>query len=1370
LSGGILMEPLVKQKVEIPFIKGLNQGVTSELLEMGAMTKLENLIMDKAGKLRKRPGWTPLTKDAEQNGARVISSARSIHSYRDTLYLTGSYQVPPLTIEQTSTFMYRETVDKWFPLDTGADSKVSIKGLAGGFKPPDLTAYDMASSPAYSVFAYQTETGIFVRVIDRASGNEIPIRNSNMETNAGQAPSVVYMSHASGSGFFIFYRQTTAIKFVYIDETAPFQLATTPTNFISPLAAGVLFDTDVSSSDGVHQDQLLFSYTNPAATVITELFSYSGTPTFSSLWVRTFIAAAAVLSVCSKVLVSSDGVTKHFAVFSASTGNVLIYSWDLAGVAQAVGVSTGIPAALVTTITVSADYGFGVPSSKHRVWVQKHITTTFPRPIIDTCFFDLLYAVSSVRTFSVGIICGKSFSEERRSKIPIQAIGQEDWFVDNLATNSFPFTSYSKTVICFFDIDRIYPDTYLLSDFSGSPSWRFGRLCKVEVEGKKALFLGLKAIEASGTSIPPSAVAIKSFLVNFQNIIIERDKTKSVSGNGLFNGGIPSILEQVTPAETLPLSPPRFNLGSTVNVGTWTALGTYLFAAVAIFMDSHGNIHRGAPSFGKVFNPLTNNRTVLFTIFDGISKKNPYLAGDILKNGMPDRIGVEIYATVSAGSVYHFLGAGPFNSTLEIAGPPNGSEKILYTDGGVLPNDPLPASNIAFANANRIFAVPEENKKTVLFSKTKQPDLCYEFNANLFAQTDEDKDITGVAQIDSNTIIFKDSSIYAFSGDGPNSLGQGGFTPPFRISSDVGCTETASVLMFDDGVVFKSKKGFCLLDRSLQVQYIGDPVKDFNSFTVLKAVIHPKEQRLYFFHESSGDPAPVLVYDYLHKFWSNHTHRPVVDACLHNDLLHTVSSDGQVGVQQDTDTNQPSDDGEYIQSSLRTGWLRPSEITGFNRLWFAALLGKYFDEQSHELEIKTYYDYTDVDNTFVEEQYLSSNPRHKADNVSLVLSDALFDPDALLMRWKPKLQKANAYMFEISDYPWVYRKTITDRSSNPVADKWKAVASRGTSWIVAGETSGSRRVFLSLDNGITWADVTPTAAQSPLDTDSLEAACELGSTAAFAVAGENGAFLVTTNSGSTWTEYQVVGSETSQILSIVGDTNTVYVLNDDQQLYKNTTPGSFATWTLLKTFTNFMTKLVRSGSNMVAVGEGGVIEASSNNGSSWTVKNAFSAPVGQLNAVNFLDENLTSYWIAMGEDQLVFTSDANNPVTATWTQQTTTGLEDADNIYGIATDKEGTYAAGDVNGENGIFWSRDNITWVKKPIALRNGRVLYALDHRKSGGAFRLVAAGDGGALFSFLHETAIGAASFRGSEWIGLTLEVGVKKGILKASESRSI
>lgn len=60
------------------------------------------------------------------------------------------------------------------------------------------------------------------------------------------------------------------------------------------------------------------------------------------------------------------------------------------------------------------------------------------------------------------------------------------------------------------------------------------------------------------------------------------------------------------------------------------------------------------------------------------------------------------------------------------------------------------------------------------------------------------------------------------------------------------------------GIMYKSNKGIYLLNRSLQVDYIGSPVEDYNSQNITSAdLIQDKNRRR--FLTSSG---VTLVYDY----------------------------------------------------------------------------------------------------------------------------------------------------------------------------------------------------------------------------------------------------------------------------------------------------------------------------------------------------------------------------------------------------------------------------------------------------------------------------------------------------------------------------
>ena len=74
--------------------------------------------------------------------------------------------------------------------------------------------------------------------------------------------------------------------------------------------------------------------------------------------------------------------------------------------------------------------------------------------------------------------------------------------------------------------------------------------------------------------------------------------------------------------------------------------------------------------------------------------------------------------------------------------------------------------------------------------------------------------------------------------DGANDAGSGSSITNFQfVPSDVGCSNSKSVLLFPGGIIFKSPKGLYLINRGVQVQYFGSDVEAYNSQNVLSAVI-----------------------------------------------------------------------------------------------------------------------------------------------------------------------------------------------------------------------------------------------------------------------------------------------------------------------------------------------------------------------------------------------------------------------------------------------------------------------------------------------------------------------------------------------------
>lgn len=134
----------------------------------------------------------------------------------------------------------------------------------------------------------------------------------------------------------------------------------------------------------------------------------------------------------------------------------------------------------------------------------------------------------------------------------------------------------------------------------------------------------------------------------------------------------------------------------------------------------------------------------------------------------------------------------------------------------------IPPSDITYSieHNRRMWCVYAH--ESLWFSNTLVENLQAEFSdlQVLFPPTGGGK-ITGLASMDANLVIFREHATYLVNGEGPNRDGVGNFSPFVRISTDVGCRDSGSIMTTDLGVVFMSEKGLHLFDRSLTMQYIG---------------------------------------------------------------------------------------------------------------------------------------------------------------------------------------------------------------------------------------------------------------------------------------------------------------------------------------------------------------------------------------------------------------------------------------------------------------------------------------------------------------------------------------------------------------------
>lgn len=442
--------------------------------------------------------------------------------------------------------------------------------------------------------------------------------------------------------------------------------------------------------------------------------------------------------------------------------------------------------------------------------------------------------------------------------------------------------------------------------------------------------------------------------------------------------------------------------------GTSGVDADWQYCAIYEWTDREGQIHRSAPSVPIDVHADDNDDSVTFR-FTSLS----FGDYDRIRNSR-----IVLYRTLDEGTVFYRLPGtthrkmDPLTTYIDVYdngfGNPATPDAILatretlYTTGGVIPNMAPPASQIMNVRQDRIFLVPDEDRTAIWFSKFKKAGVAPEFAAEFVLRITDGGPITALCAMDTREIVFKENEIRAFSGDGPNDLGIGGFGNDYLITADVGCVDRASVVWTDKGIMFKSHKGIYLLGRNLQVSYIGAPVEDFNQFPVIKAELVETKNQVRFLLAGSQ----MLVYDYLVDQWSVfkapqtdpevETYWGTVDSAIWQNTYVMIQDDGTVHV-EGTDFTDGSGD-EFIPLTIETAWIKLTGLQGYQRVRWAHFLGEIAGQCV--LTIESYRDYIDTvlqtSTVTVDAAYTALGGEHQ-------------------MRVKPIYQKGESYKFKIYD-------------------------------------------------------------------------------------------------------------------------------------------------------------------------------------------------------------------------------------------------------------------------------------------------------------------------------------------------------------------
>lgn len=268
-------------------------------------------------------------------------------------------------------------------------------------------------------------------------------------------------------------------------------------------------------------------------------------------------------------------------------------------------------------------------------------------------------------------------------------------------------------------------------------------------------------------------------------------------------------------------------------------------------------------------------------------------------------------------------------------------------NGGILENLAPPPATIIAATQNRLYlagvaGLPDQ----VWYSKLRETGKVASFNDALTIDVPKDGgDITALAFLQETLVVFRERAIYMLPGDGFDNTGGGSNYGPARIISlEVGAVNQESVVLVPDGLLFKCEKGWYLLSKGWDVQYIGAPVYAYDSETPLAAHVMPAQHQVRILTSNR-----MLVWDYLVNQWGEWTISGGLDAAVWNGAHQYLSGTG-IRAQQTTYA------GVDYGFDVETVWIKINELQGRGLVREIKLLGEYRGAHSVRVRLARNYE------------------------------------------------------------------------------------------------------------------------------------------------------------------------------------------------------------------------------------------------------------------------------------------------------------------------------------------------------------------------------------------------------------------------------
>jgi hypothetical protein len=945
---------LQKQALPINFAGGMNTKVDDKQLDIGQLYSITNGVYSSPKQIKKRNGYNAYN-NYDVDGTQ-IPTPESLAAFNNELVAFGNERL----------FSYSDNTQRW--VNKGVMFNLNVESLSIMRNAYNTSKLTCDANFNIGAFAWKDSRGGCRYSISDLDTNTLFQADQSL-TLLGDNPKIVVKQNF----FYFFFTEGTALKYRKVNSANP-----------STILSEVTVINNLSNVNPRYDllslnDRIYIAYQSSLVNPL-QIFYIDEVDTLSSAVSIAGESASGTVSINTdsslRIWVSYyNGTAVKIACFSYTLGALLLSATTVEVVANVDNISS------ISTGSTSQSLLYTITAASNSNYLIRKNTVTL-----------------------VGVVGTPS--------VFLRSVGQ--------ASKLFENEGVQYTLVVH---ESSLQSTYFLATLSGEIQGRFSAgiggtvieqnsldLFPMLANGKYMCVNQIKSnVESNGTTFA-STYGVNRTLINFAPSLNYQD---SGLGQNLYvTGGILKNYDgSVVTEDNFFLYPENVAFGTTGSSGGFMAAGTYQYSAVYAWYDNRGQLHRSAASI-----PVT------IVISTGGVVHTQEVIIPTLRLTYKTNVFIEVYRTESNGTLFYKVSSTTnptFNNTsvdtITYIDTLNDtsilSKELLYTTGGVLDNDPAPNASIITNWKNRLVLAGLENTQQIAYSKLLVPGNPAQFS-DFFRLTisNQGGPITGLGVLDDKLIIFKRSSLFILSGNGPNDLGQqDDFGSPDRIASDVGCVDPSSIVITPKGLMFKSEKGIYLLDRGSSLSYIGVEVEAYNSLTVTAATLIPNNNQVRFL---TSDKL-ALVYDLYLERWSIFDNHNGKDAeILINNYVY-LRNDGLIFYED----GSYLDNGQPISLQVDTGWLSFAGVQGFQRVYKMLGLGEFYSQHKLMIECAFNYNPSFINQTIIDSESFV-NSKTYGDSATYG-SDVLYGGPGLLnayqFRTDMKVQKAQSIRVKITE-------------------------------------------------------------------------------------------------------------------------------------------------------------------------------------------------------------------------------------------------------------------------------------------------------------------------------------------------------------------